>query len=154
MRKQTFTIIALIVLTILPALYTVEANPTISLSLYKNNGYGMGQDIAGQWTVNVETTETSSDILQVQFYLDDQLQQTDTTAPFSWQFNTNNYTIGTHTLKAVAHNTLAKSETATLQRNFVEDNTSVILIAVVAIVIVILALAVIVALYRIKKNKR
>lgn len=148
---KTLAIIVLIVFTILPVLYMAEANPTITLSLYKNNGYGMGQDIAGQWTLNAET---SSDVLQVQFYLDDQLQGADNTAPFSWQFNTANYTTGTHTLKAVAHNALVKSETATLQRNFVKDNTNSILIAVVAIVIVVLALAVLVAVYRIKKNKR
>jgi hypothetical protein len=151
MHNKTFMVLALIALAALPALYTATAEPTITLSLYKNNGYGMGQDMAGQWTLNAET---SSDVLQVQFYIDDQLQAGDNTAPFSWQFNTANYTIGTHTLKAVAHNALAKSQTATLTCNFVEDNTSGILIAVVAIVIVILALAVIVALYRIKKNKR
>jgi hypothetical protein len=151
MHKKTLIILALIALAALPALYTATATPTITLSLYKNNGYGMGQDMSGQWTLNAET---SSDVLQVQFYIDDQLQQTDNTAPFSWQFNTSNYTTGTHTLKAIAHSTQAKSETATLQRNFVEDNTSGILIAVIAIVIVIFALAVAVALYRIKKNKR
>jgi hypothetical protein len=151
MQYKTLAILVLIGLAILPALCTVEANPTITLSLYKNNGYGMGQDMAGQWTLNAET---SSDVVEVLFYVDDKIQAADNAVPFSWQFNTANFTTGTHTLKAVASNALAESETATLQRNFVEDNTSGILIAVVAIVIVILALAVIVALYRIKKNKR
>jgi NADH:ubiquinone oxidoreductase subunit 3 (subunit A) len=151
MHNKTLIIIALIALAALPALYTATAAPTINLNLYKNNGYGMGQDIAGQWTLN---TETSSDVIKVEFYLDDQLQQADDTAPFSWQFNTNNYTIGTHTLKAVAYNAAAESQTATLQRNFVEDNTSNILVIIIVIAAIVVALSVVVALYRIKKNKR
>jgi hypothetical protein len=110
----------------------------------------MGQELAGQWTLNAET---SSDVLQVRFYLDDQLQQADDTTPFSWQLNTNNYTIGTHTLKAVAYNAAAESQTATLQRNFVEDNTSNILVIIIVIAAIVVALSVVVALYRIKKNK-
>lgn len=151
MHNKTLIIIALIALAALPAVYTATAAPTINLSLYKNNGYGMGQDIAGQWTLN---TETSSDVIKVEFYIDDQLQQTDNTAPFSWQFNTNNFTTGTHTLKAVAYNATAESQTATLQRNFVEDNTSNILVIIVVVAVVIVVIAVVVALYRIKKNKR
>jgi hypothetical protein len=153
MRKvsKSLTILALIILTCIPALYIAEADPTINLSLHKDYGYGMGQDMAGLWTLNAET---SSDILQVQFYFDDQLQQTDNTAPFSWQFNTANYTIGTHTLKAIAHNAAAESQTETLTRNFVEDTTNSILIIIIIIAVVIVALSVVVALYRIKKNKR
>lgn len=98
--------------------------------------------MSGQWTLN---TQTSNDVLHVEFYLDDQLQQTDNTAPFSWGFNTSNYTIGTHTLKAVAYNAAAENQTATLQRNFVEDNTTDIVLLIIAIVIVVVALAVVVA---------
>jgi hypothetical protein len=151
MHKKTFIILTLIALAALPALYTATAEPTITLSLYKNNGYGMGQDMAGQWTLNAET---SSDVIQVEFYIDDHLQTVDNTAPFSWQFNTSNFTTGTHTLKAIAHNAEAESQTATLQRNFVEDNTSNILVIIVVVAIVIVVIAVVVALYRIKKNKR
>lgn len=151
MNNKTFIILALIALAALPAIYTASAAPTISLSLYKNNGYGMGQDIAGQWRIN---TETSSDVIHVEFYLDDQLQTTDNTAPFSWDFNTGNFTVGTHTLKAVAYNSAAESQTASLQRNFVEDNTTDVLILIIAVVIVVVLLAVVVSVYRIKKQKR
>jgi hypothetical protein len=148
---KTLTILVLISIAILPMLYTTQANPTITLSLYKNNGYGMGQDMSGQWTLN---TQTSTDTIHVEFYLDDQLQQTDNTAPFSWQFNTSNFTTGTHTLKAIAYNAAAENQTATLQRNFVEDNTSNILIIIIVVAVVVVALSVVWALYRIRKNKR
>jgi hypothetical protein len=151
MNNKTYIILALIALAALPAIYTASANPTINLSLYKNNGYGMGQDIAGQWRLN---SETSSDVVYVEFYLDEQLQTTDNTAPFSWDFNTNNFTTGIHTLKAVAYNAAAESQTTSLQRNFVEDKTTDVLIIVIVTVIVVVVLAVVVSLYRIKKQKR
>ncbi|HSV49046.1 MAG TPA: Ig-like domain-containing protein [Candidatus Acidoferrales bacterium] len=129
----------------------VDAKPSLTLSLYKNNGYGMGQDMSGLWTIN---TETSADVVHVEFYLDDQLQQNDTTAPFNWQFNTSNYTIGTHTLTAMAFDATGDNFTAAMQRNFVEDNTSTILILIVVVVVIVFAISGAVAVYRIKKYKK
>jgi hypothetical protein len=129
----------------------VDAKPSLTLSLYKDNGYGMGQDMSGLWTIN---TAVTSDVVKVEFYLNDQLQQNDTTAPFSWQFNTSNYTIGTHTLTAIAFDATGDNYTAAMQRNFVEDNTSNILILVIVVVVVVFAISGAVAVYRIKKYKK
>lgn len=129
----------------------VDAKPSLTLSLYKNNGYGMGQDMSGLWTIN---TDVSADVVHVEFYLDDQLQQNDTSAPFSWQFNTGNYTIGTHTLTAIAFDDSGDNFTAAMQSNFVEDNTSNILILVIVVVVVVFAISGAVAVYRIKKYKK
>lgn len=116
----------------------VQAKPSLSLSFYKNNGYGMGSDIGGVWTVN---TDVSADVMHVEFYLDGQLQQNDTSKPYSWQFDTNNYASGPHTIKVVALDSLGQTETASADRNFQEYSGPGVLtiIGVVVTVIVIIA---------------
>lgn len=130
---------------------TVAATPTLSLDLNRDWGFGMGNDIAGLFTLKADASSNTS---YVEFYLDSQIQLNDTAAPYSWQFNTNNYTLGEHTLKAVAYDGAGETQTKELTPNFVEDNTSSILIITVAVAVVITAIAVVVAVYRIKKTKK
>lgn len=130
---------------------TADAAPTLSLDLNRDYGLGMGNDIAGLFTLKAEASSNTS---YVEFYLDNQLQQNDTTAPFSWQFNTGNYTLGEHTLKAVAYDSADQSQTREITKNFVEDTTNSVLLITVVIAVVITAIAVVIAVYRIKKNKK
>lgn len=126
----------------------VEAAPTLSISSYKNNGYGWGNDIGGLWTIN---TDVSPDVIYVEFYLDDQLQQNTTTTPFSWQFDTNSYTLGEHTIKVVAYDSSGTTAMATKQANFVEYSImSLVPIGVAVIVIMVVVLAVL--LYRVRRK--
>lgn len=128
-----------------------DANPTLSLDLNRDYGFGMGNDIAGLFTLKADASSNTS---YVEFYLDNQLQQNDTAAPYSWQFNTSNYTLGQHTLKAVAYDAAGQSQTSAITKNFVEDNTNQILIVVIAIAVIVTVIAVAVSVYRIKKNKK
>jgi hypothetical protein len=129
---------------------TVEAAPTLSISFYKDNGYGLGNDMAGLWTVNAQV---SSDVVTVEFYLDDQLQLNDTSAPFSWQFDTGNYALGNHTIKAVAYNSSGEQAIAEQQRNFVEFPTTFVFGITIAAVVVAVVIAVIAAIYKIRRSK-
>ncbi len=114
----------------------VQAAPSLKLNFYKDNGYGMGNDMSGLWTVN---TDVSADVAYIEFFLDDQLQLNATVAPFSWQFDTNNHTLGLHDIKAVAYNTLGETATSVSQRTFVEFpvNFVAIIIAVVVVVSIV-----------------
>jgi len=129
----------------------VQADPTLSLKWYKNNGYGMGNDIGGQWTL---TADASSDVNRVEFYLDNQLQQNSTQAPFQWAFNTADYSLGTHTIKAVAYNAEGQTATATAERNFVEYSATNIFGLVIGVAVAVIAIALVVAVYRIKKESK
>lgn len=133
---------------LLLSLTTVLAAPTINLSWYKNNGYGMGVDIGGQWTI---TAVASSDVTSVEFYLDNNLQQKDTSAPFTWSFNTADYSLGTHTIKAVAFNVEGQTVMTQVERNFVEYSMNLFWV-IIGVVVAVLAISVIVAVYRIKKS--
>jgi uncharacterized membrane protein YozB (DUF420 family) len=116
----------------------VEAKPTLSIRLYRDNGYGFGNDISGLFTVR---TEVSADVTKVEFYLDNLLQSNDTTSPFNWSFDTNNYTIALHTIRVIAYDALGNEASAEIQRNFIEFPTLLILsIIVIAVVLTFVSL--------------
>jgi hypothetical protein len=147
---KLFSLIFLVTIVAVPIL-AADAKPTISLSLYKDNGYGLGDDVGGQWTLK---TATSDDVVYVEFYLDDQLQLNDTSSPYSWQFNTNNYTLGEHTFIALAYDAQGESTAATIDRKFVEYDSSSTFLLIIAISIAVVAIAVGISVYRIKKTKK
>lgn len=131
---QAFSILlALLVCSLLVA--QVWAHPTVGLSINKIEGYNLGSDINGQFTVDAKV---SSDVVRVEFYLNGTLQQTDTSSPFSWTFNTNNYPLGQANITAVAYDSTGQQATAVLSQNFVKTPTwSIILPILVAVFSVI-----------------
>ena len=151
--RVTTKLLSILVIAVFAAmpLLTAQATPTLSLDMNRDWGSAMGNDIAGTFTLKATASSNAS---YVEFYLDNQLQHNDTAAPYSWQFNTNNYTLGEHTLKAVAYDVAGENQTKEVTPNFVEDNTNTILLVTVIIAVVVTAIAVSVAVYRIKKTKK
>ncbi len=101
-------------------------------------------------------THVSQDVSYVEFYVDDQPQLNDTSAPFSWSFNTTNYTEGLHAIKAVAYNSSNETATAVAERNFVGFPWDYIA-EIIGVIAVVFAIALVVSVYRIKqaaKKKR
>jgi NADH:ubiquinone oxidoreductase subunit 3 (subunit A) len=135
----------LLCLTILSA----QAAPTLKLSFYKNNGYSLGNDMQGQWTIN---TEVSSDVIHVEFYIDDQLQFNDTQAPFSWPFNTEDYELGLHTLKVLAYDSAGEYAIEERQPNFV-GFPLMFIVGIISLVVVGVIAAFVFALYRARRNE-
>lgn len=88
----------------------------------------------------------------VEFYLDDQLQLNDTAAPFSWPFDTNNYTLGLHTIKVAAYDASGEQATAEKQRNFVEFPLLFVL-GVISFVVVVVVVSIVIALIRSQKQE-
>ena len=127
----------------------VEANPTLSLDFYKDNGYGMGEDMNGEWTLN---TVVSQDVQYVEFYLDNQLMLNDSSAPFSWNFNTGSYSEGQHTFKVVGYDSLGETATAESQHNFVGFPLTFV-VGIIALVVVITVVSFTFALYRARKKE-
>ena len=125
-----------------------QAKPSIDLGFEKNNGYGFGKDIGGLWTVRADV---SSDVQYVEFYLDGHLQQNDTFSPFSWQFDTINYSSGSHAIKAVAYDSLGDTALLQVERNFQETSTATVTGYIVAVFVAIIIVAIAVVLYRTRK---
>ena len=143
----TFVSIIFISLLALSCFQATSATPTITLSLYKNNGYGMGNDMNGEWTLN---TNVSQDVTRVEFYLDGHLVENDTTAPYSWHFYTSNYTEGLHLFEAKAYNVNNEYVIGQLTSNFVPFPMDFV-VGLIVLVIVTLVVALIGALIRAKR---
>ena len=114
LRSSIFVCLLVSCFIVFSFVATVGANPSLTVSFYKDNGYGMGKDINGLWTIN---TNVSQDVSYVEFFVDDHLQLNDISAPFSWSFNTANYTEGLHAIKAVAYNSSGETATVVAERN-------------------------------------
>ncbi len=128
--------------------FTVAAAaPSLDLKWYKDNGYGMGNDINGQWTLN---TEVSQDVTRVEFYLDGWLQLNDTVAPFSWSFNTGNYTEALHLFVVRAYNSDGEFTSQEAIRTFVGFPVDFV-VGIIALIIITLVVALIGALIRVRK---
>jgi len=69
-------------------------------------------------TVSV-TADASDDIgvTKVEFYVDNVLKSTDTTAPYSWQWDTTAYANGLHTIKAIAYDAVGQTATDQISVN-------------------------------------
>ncbi len=147
----TSLLITLVLLSCLAAtsVLMVQAKPTLSLSFYKNNGYSMGNDMNGLWTIN---TEVSSDVVYVEFYLDNELQCNDTSAPFSWPFDTNNYTIALHTIKVVAYDSSGEQAVEERQPNFVGFPLAFV-VGIISFVVVAVIVSFVFAFYRARRNE-
>ena len=64
--------------------------------------------------INVTATDSNGTITNVTFYIDDVLKSTDTTAPYSWSWNTSTYSAGAHIIKAIARDNSNVTTTATV----------------------------------------
>ena len=150
MQSKVRVFLLLICVTTMLLFSLAEAKPSIDLGFEKNNGYGIGNDIGGLWTVSAHV---SSEVVYVEFYLDGQLQLNDTSAPFSWQFETSNYSPGSHAIKAVAYDSLGNTAFLQVERNFQETSTETVMGIIIAVVIVIIVAAIAFAFYRMRAAK-
>jgi hypothetical protein len=101
MKKVLSIIMLLFILAALPTSYAqAQSSQELQLGLSRDFGYGgLGNDIQGLFTVKVKNPPAN--LTSVEFYIDSTLMGTDTTSPFSLQFNTDSYPVGEHTLSAI-----------------------------------------------------
>ncbi len=154
MKISSTALVAIIVCSLLAvtALQSTQAVPTVNVSFYKNNGYGVGNDMNGEWTLNADA---SSDTVRVEFYLDGHLVENDTTAPYSWHFNTSNYTEGLHLFRAMAYDDTGHFGYVEVTRNFVPFPLDFVvgIIALVAITLVVVLVGALIRARKLRKTK-
>jgi hypothetical protein len=87
-------------LLLVPAARAQEEE-TLTMSLSRDWGYGgFGGDIQGTFSFHVRGP---SNLIRVEFYIDELKIGEDTTAPFDLQFVTDNYELGAHELYAIGY---------------------------------------------------
>jgi hypothetical protein len=147
--SSTSHLALLIVCALILTTHTALAQPTITISFYKNDGYGVGNDIGGTWTVNAQT---SADVVSVEFYLDGTLEMNDTSTPFAWQFKTPDYPTGPHIITATAFDDTGGSASAQVLKSFQSQSTDSVMLMTLSAAGVAVILVVAVALYFKKKR--
>lgn len=97
-----------------------QEEPQLRLTLSRDFGYGSGLQMQGTFSFRVEGP---ADLQRVQFLIDGEMIAEDTEAPFRYQFQTESYSLGVHTLTAVGF-TIAGQElhAAELHREFVSGD--------------------------------
>ncbi len=98
----------------------LAVDPTLPSCSITSPVNGTVFDLNSSVTVNVTATDTDGTITGVGFYINDVLQYTDSSSPYSWVWNTTGLSGGAYTIKAVA--TDNSSHTA-------QDQVSVTLLA-------------------------
>lgn len=127
-----------------------SAKPSLAVSFYKNNGYGMGNDMQGVWTVKTAVSENTS---RVEFFLDNNLELNDTASPFNWTFDTANYTLGLHTISVVAYDSAGESAVVERQPNFVGFPLSFV-VGIIGLIVAVFAVALAISVYKIKSEAK
>jgi hypothetical protein len=88
------------------SLFLLFQAPTLELRLSRDFGYGgFDNDIQGRFSMHAEGPE---DLVEVRFRIDAAVVNVDTEAPFRYQFETDDYPPGVHTLSATG--TLSSGE--------------------------------------------
>lgn len=152
MKRIIVSVVALLAIISIAStvnMVNVKAEHTITLKFHKDFGYsGFGNDVQGDWTARAIVSE---DTTHVEFYLDNLLQFNDTTAPFSWSYNTDDYIQGLHTIKAVAYNADGGQAAVEAQQEFIEFSLNFIMYIMAAVVASIVVVFIIL-LVKVKRN--
>jgi hypothetical protein len=116
----------------------------LQLGLSRDFGYGgFGNDIQGLFTMKIKDPPTN--LVKVDFYIDSTSIGEDTQAPFSLQFNTDSYPLGSHTLHAVGFTSDGQQiDSNTIQAQFVPASAGTQ--AMIKIVVPIIGLVVLMSL--------
>lgn len=103
MKKIPFIFtIACLLLAVTGKVGYAQSAGQLSIGLNRDFGYGgFGNDIQGLFTIKV--TNPPSNLSMVGFYVDSTLMGEVKQAPFSLQFNTDSYPLGTHSLSAIGY---------------------------------------------------
>lgn len=115
-----------------------QEESALRLSLTKNFGSNLGASIQGTFTYRVSGPD---DLVRVVFFMDGVEIGEDAEVPFRWQFNTNDYALGTHEMRAVGYTGNGRElQSNALQRQFVSSRDSTRSVLWIVIPILVLSL--------------
>jgi subtilisin family serine protease len=80
----------------------MAANPALPSCTITSPADGSVFNLNSSITINVTATDNDGTITGVAFYIDNVLQYTDTTSPYSWVWDSTGYAGGSHTIKVIA----------------------------------------------------
>lgn len=136
--KKYLVLIFVLLLLLLPAAVSAQEAAELSLSLLRDWGSSLGSSIQGTFSYRVNGPD---DLARVVFLMDGENIGEDEEAPFRWQFKTDSFPLGVHTMSAVGYTVDGRTlQSNTIQRQFVSSSESNRLLYWVIIPIIVLAL--------------
>ena len=145
MKKLSLGFLIAIIVSLLAVFATQAQSNELSISFSRDFGYASGGgDIQGLFSIKVGGPDT---LTKVVFYIDDAVIGEDTEAPFKLQFNTDNYSLGEHTVYAIGTTSDGSElKTQIVHANFVSASEGTqaavrILVPILGLVVVAVLLA-------------
>lgn len=93
--------------------------PVVSITSPAN-----GATVTGTTAINASASDDSGIVSKVEFYVDGSLKSTDTTAPFSYSFNTSQFSVGSHTVYARAYDAANNNSNSSTITVTIPDTTN------------------------------
>jgi len=134
--RKLLLFVAVLVICLVRA-WALAQQDELALRLTRDWGYGAGGQIQGKFSLRVSGPY---DIVQVEFIFDDEIVHTATETPFRYQFQTDDYPPGVHTMTAVgykADGTLVYGPVFTRQFLSADDAKSSTLKIIVPLLIIV-----------------
>lgn len=132
-------------------LLTSSAEITLSIEWQRNSGFDLSTGINGQFALTAHPQ--SNQTTHVEFYLDGNLQYSDTQAPYSWTFNTDSYPEGEHTIHIIAYTSSGETSAATETRSFT-GFPYIFIVGVLLFASIVFAFALLLTYYLIKQKAK
>jgi len=145
-RKIQFAGMLAILVSLVTVLTAFAQTGQLSLRMSRDWGYGgLNGDIEGLFSMHVTGP---ADPARVDFYIDDKLIGQVGKAPFNLQFNTDNYSLGSHQLYAIGYSTGGQEyHSNVITGNFVpKQSTLKFILPLLAVVLVAILLSALVPL--------
>ena len=89
--------------------------PSVTITSPQNNA-----TVGGNVTIQASATDDRG-IQKVEFYIDNEKKFTDMGSPYSWVWDTSNYSVGQHTIKVIAYDTSGKTASSEITVNVSHD---------------------------------
>jgi hypothetical protein len=116
MPKKVKLSIPFVILIIVSTVWAQDEN-SLQLSLSRDFGFGLGSNIQGTFSYRVTGPDN---LMRVEFLLDGEIIAEDTTEPFRYQFRTESYPLGDHSLSAKGYTDDGREiQSNVLRRQFV-----------------------------------
>lgn len=100
MKKSRLSYVLTIILLLIPVVVFAQDAPVLELRLSRDNGFGLGNQMQGNFSYRVSGPET---LIRVEYLMDGEIIGESTEEPFRFRFVTDDYELGLHEMSAVGY---------------------------------------------------
>lgn len=138
-RYLVSTLFVALTLLLVAPIAAQNDDPPVELRLRRDFGYGSGLQVQGRFSMRVDAPEA---VTRIEFLIDGSVVGEDREAPFIYQFRTDDFELGWHTLEAIGHTATGEAlPSNAIRREFVPQSTGTFTtVAILGVVLVFVVL--------------